>query len=59
MTLQMKASSWLMNLGSRALQSRWSEFKDLVELFMASVPGEVFGLLTKNTHWDTDAVFLQ
>ncbi|EMI25128.1 hypothetical protein RESH_04309 [Rhodopirellula europaea SH398] len=55
----MKASSWLMNLGSRALQSRWSEFKDLVELFMASVPGEVFGLLTKNTHWDTDAVFLQ
>jgi len=48
-----------MNWGSRASKSRWSELSDLVVFFMASVPGEVFGLLTKNNHWDTDAVFLQ
>jgi hypothetical protein len=25
----------------------------------ASVPFEMFGAQTKNTHWDTDAVFVQ
>jgi len=31
----------------------------VVNCFMASVPYELFGVLTKNTHWDTDAAFLQ
>ena len=48
-----------MNSGSQASKSRWSESKDVIGLFMASVPCELFGVLTKTTHWDTDAVFLQ
>jgi len=36
-----------------------SEASDVLVFFMASVPGEMFGVLTKSTHWDTDAVFLQ
>ena len=31
----------------------------MIFFFMASVPYALFGLQTKNIHWDTDAIFVQ
>lgn len=59
MTLQMTASSWLINSSSSCPMSHSSEASDLLVFCMASVPGEMLDVLTKNTHWDTDAIFLQ
>jgi len=59
MTFLMTQSSCLMNCGSKESKSRWRELNDLIVFFMASVPDGVFGKLTKNNQWDTDATFLQ
>ena len=48
-----------MNSESRPTKSDLRESIDVIVFFMASVPFEMFGAQTKNTHWDTDAVFVQ
>ena len=59
MTFQTTASKSPMNSGWRSSRSRLKELMDVIFLFMASVPFALFGLQTKNIHWDTDTIFDQ